>query len=327
MDRRSFIARVAGVIPAAPFAVRAQPSTSPEIGFLSIGSPAQWGPLLAAFRIGLKDAGYVEGRNVRIEFRWAGGRDDQLPILAADLVQRKIGVLVATGGPGPALAAKTTTSTIPIVFTLGADPIKLGLAASLGRPGGNVTGVTFITGQLNGKRIELLHELVPKASVIALLINPDNPNAGAVAKEAEEAARSLGRKVQVLLARSEQEIEAAFVALGKLRTGALFVESDGFFYNRRERVVELAARHAVPASFELREYVAAGGLMSCGTSLSEVYRSAGLYAGKVLAGVKPADLPILQPTKIDLVINLRTAKALGLPIPAPLLVRADELVQ
>lgn len=327
MDRRSFIGRVAGVVPATPFAARAQPSPNPEIGFLSIGSPGQWGPLLAAFRAGLKEAGYVDGRNVRIEFRWADGQDDRLPTLAADLVRRNINVLVATGGPGPVLAAKAATSTTPIVFTLGADPIKLGFASTLGRPGGNITGATFTTGQLSGKRVELLHEFVPKASVIALLMNPDNPNAETVAKEAQDAVRSLGREARVLHARTEEEVEAAFVAVGRLRTGAIFVASDGFFYSRREQFGALAARHAVPASFELREYVAAGGLMSYGSSLSEVYRSAGIYTGKILAGVKPAELPIQQPTKIDLVINLKTAKALGLPIPKSLLLRADELIQ
>jgi putative ABC transport system substrate-binding protein len=327
MDRRTFIGCATGCLVAVTLDARAQPSPSPVIGFLSIGSPARWGSLVAAFRGGLNEAGYLEGRNVRMEFRWADGQDDRLPALAADLLRRHVSVLVATGGPRPVLAAKAATSTTPIVFTLGADPIELGVVATLGRPGGNITGVTFITGQLNAKRVELLHELVPKASVIALLVNSDNPNAENVTKEVQDAARSLGRQVHVLRARTEQDIDAAFVTLVRLQAGALFVGSDGFFYNRREQLVALAARHVVPASFELREFVTAGGLMSYGASLAEVYRQAGIYTGKILTGAKPADLPVLQPTKVELVINLKTAKALGLTIPQSLLLRADEVIE
>ena len=327
MDRRTFIGCATGCLVAVTLDARAQPSQSPVIGFLSIGSPARWGSLVAAFRGGLNEAGYLEGRNVRVEFRWADGQDDRLSALAADLLGRHVSVLVATGGPRAVLAAKAATSTTPIVFTLGADPIALGVVATLGRPGGNITGVTFITGQLNAKRVELLHEFVPKARVIALLVNPDNPNAENVTKEVRDAARSLGRQVHVLRARTEQGIDAAFVALVRLQAGALVIGSDGFFYNRREQLVALAARHAVPASFELREFVTAGGLMSYGASLVEVYRQAGIYTGKILTGAKPADLPVLQPTKVELVINLKTAKALGLMIPQYLLLRADEVIE
>ena len=311
---------------AASLAAHAQQSASPTIGFLCIASATSWAPLVAAFRQGLTETGYVEG-NVGIEFRWAEGHADRLPALAADLVRRKVAVLVATGGPNPALAAKSATPTIPIVFTLGGDPVKLGLVGSLARPGGNITGVTFITGPLHTKRLQLLHEMVPKASVIALLMNPDNPLAEANARAVRDAAGSFGVQTRVLRARAVQEIDAAFGALARLRAGALFVASDGLFFDQREQVVELAARHAVPASYDLREFVTAGGLMSYGASLSEVYRQAGIYTGKILSGVRPADLPVLQPTKLEFVMNLRTAKALRLTIPSAVLARVDEVVQ
>jgi len=323
MDRRTLIGGAAVGLFAWPLVVRAQKSPIPLIGFLSSGSPAQWVPLIAAFRRGLNEAGYVERKNVAIEFRWAEGNYERLAAQADDLLRSQIAVLVATGGTTSVLAAKAATSTVPIVFTLGADPVKIGVVANLGRPVGNVTGVSFITGELHAKRLELLHELVPKAGVIALLVNPDNPSFEANAKAVQDAARSLGQQVRVLKARTATEIDAAFVALVQLRAGALFLVSDGFFLDRREQIAGLTARHAVPASFELREFVTAGGLMSYGASLVDVYRQAGIYTGKILNGVKPVDLPVLQSTKFELVINTRTAKALGLRIPQSLQVHAE----
>ena len=327
MNRRRFVSCAAGGLVAMSLEARSQPAPSQVVGFLSIGSPSKWVPLVAAFRGGLNEAGYRDGGNVRIEFRWAEGQDDRLAILAAELVRERVNVLVATGGPRSVLAAKGATSKTPIVFTLGADPVKLGVVATLGRPGANITGVTFITGQLNAKRLELLHALVPGTTVIALLVNPDNPNAESVTKEVQEAARSLGLRVHVLRARTELEIDTSFAALAGLQAGALFVGSDGFFYNRREQLISLATRHAIPASFELSEFVTAGGLMSYGASLLEVYRQAGIYSGRILGGAKPSDLPVLQPTKVDLVLNARTAKALGITMPQSLLLRAQEVIQ
>jgi putative ABC transport system substrate-binding protein len=323
MDRRTFIGTLTGSLLVASHAARAQKSAVPMIGFLCLGSPAQWAAFVAAFRTGLKETGYVEGQNVAIEYRWAEGQVDRLPALAAELVRRNAAVLVATGGSSVALAAQKATATIPVVFTLGGDPVKYGLVATLARPGANITGVTFLTTQLHAKRVELLHELVPKANVIAVLVNPENANAESAVMQAQEAARLLGQQVHVLQARTEREIDAAFAAVSQFRAGALFVASDGFFLYRREQFGAWAAHHAVPSSFELREFVAAGGLMSYGASLGEVYRQAGIYTGKILDGARAADLPILQPTKVELVINTRTAKALGLTIPQSLRVQAE----
>jgi putative tryptophan/tyrosine transport system substrate-binding protein len=323
MDRRTFIGRVAGGLLAVPLAARAQKSTIPVIGFLSAALPAQWTPFVAAFRQGLNEAGYVEGKNVAIEFRWAEGHYDRLPALAADLVHHQVTVLVATGGNVSVQAAKAATSTIPIVFTTGGDPVQLGLVASLGRPGGNATGVLVVPSQLVPKRLELVHELVPKAIAIILLVNPDSTFSDLASKEAQEAARSLGLQLQVLRARTEQEIDAAFATLVQLRAGALLVATDAFFTARREQFVALAARHAVPAIYEWREFVMAGGLMSYGASLAEAYRQAGIYTAKILNGAKPADLPVLQSTQFELVINMKTAKALGLTIPQSLRVQAE----
>jgi putative ABC transport system substrate-binding protein len=323
MDRRTFLGRVAGGLIAAPLVARAQQPAMPVIGFLSSASPAQWTYFVSAFRQGLNEVGYIEGKNVGIEFRWADGRYDRLPELAANLVSRQVAVVVASGGAGPALAAKAATSTIPIVYTGVGDPVGMGLVASLGRPGGNVTGVGFLAVELNTKRMELLHELVPKATVIALLINPDNPYVESNVRQAQGDARSFGQQLHVLRARNEQDIDAAFATLVHLRAGALVVGTDPLFGSRLEQLVGLAARHAVPTVFFLREFVTDGGLMSYGPSLFEAYRQAGIYTGKILNGAKPADLPILQPTKVELVINLKTAKALGLTIPQSLLVRAE----
>ena len=327
MKRRTFVALIGSAAIVRPLDVRAQPKASRVIGFLSLASSEPWAPFVAAFRQGLNETGYVEGKNVEIQFRSADFVDDRLAALATDLVRRNVAVLVVTGGPGPALAAKAATATTPIVFTLGTDPVRLGLVANLGRPGGNATGVTFITTPLHAKRLELLHELVPKASVVALLVNPDNPLVESNVKAVQGAARALGQQVQILKAHAAQEIDAAFAAAAQMHAGAFFVASDAFFFDRREQFAALAARHAIPASFDVREFATAGGLMSYGPSLSEVYRQAGVYVGRILNGAKPADLPVLQPTKVELVINLKTAKALGLTIPQSLLLRADEVIQ
>jgi len=325
MDRRTFIGRVAGGILAVPLASRAQTSSMPVIGFLSGQSPGSWAPYVAAFRNGLTETGYVEGKNVTIEFRWAEGHYDRLPALVAELIRRQVAVVVAGGGG--AREAKTATVTIPIVFTTGNDPVENGLVTSLAHPGGNATGVSFVPTELAAKRLELLHQLVPKVAAIAMVVNPVTTYAEPRARKVQEAARSFGLQLHVLNARTEQEIDAAFATLVKLRAGALLVDSDSFFNGRRDQFVALAARYAVPAIYDGREYVDAGGLMSYGGSITEVYRLAGIYTGKILKGAKPADLPILQPTKVDLVINLKTAKSLGISIPQSLLLRANEVIQ
>jgi len=322
MDRRTFIGRTVGGLLAAPLAARAQKSPTPVIGFLSSASLAQWTSFVAAFRQGLKEVGYIEDKNVAIEFRWADGHYDRLPALAANLVRRQVAVVVA-GGTRAVLAAKAATSTIPIVYTGVGEPVVIGLVASLGRPGGNITGVSMFALELDAKRTELLHELVPKATVIALLVNPEVRSTESNVRAVQEAARSLALPVHVLRARTEQEIDAAFATLVRLRTGALVVAPSPLFGNRREQIVGLAARYAVPTVFDLREFVAAGGLMSYGPSLFEIYRQAGIYTSKILNGTKPAELPVLQPTKFELAINTRTAKALGLTIPQSLRVQAE----
>jgi putative ABC transport system substrate-binding protein len=331
MDRRTFIGSIAVGLLAAPLAARAQQPAMPVIGFLLIASPASVAAAsiltgtLPGFQAGLVETGYIEGKSVAIEYRWAEFHYDRLPALAADLVGRHVAVLVAGGGT--ALVAKAATSTIPIVFVEQSDPVSIGLVANLGRPGGNATGVTTFAIDLDAKRLELLHELVPKASLIALLVNPDRATAEPQARAAQEAARSFGLHLQVLSARTEQQIDAAFTQLVQVRAGALLVSSDLFLDSRHEQIIGLAARHAVPTIFELRHWVAAGGLMSYGPSLFEAARQMGNYTGKILHGAKPTDLPVLQPTKFDLAINLKSAKGLGLTIPQSLLRRADEVIR
>ncbi len=321
MIRRNFIALVSVAAVGWPLATRAQRSSIPIIGFLSGQSPVPWAPYVAAFRNGLKETGYVEGRNVAIEFRWAEGQYSRLPALAADLVHRHVAVLVAAGGGSQ--EAKAATTTIPIVFTTGNDPVEAGLVASLAHPGGNLTGVSFVPAELAAKRLELLRQLVPKATAIAMILNPVQTSAESRARKVQEAAPSFGLQVHVLRARTEQEIDAAFASLGQLRAGALLVGTDAFFNARRDQFVALAVRYAIPAMLEGRESVAAGGLMSYGASIPEVYRQAGIYTGKILNGAKPADMPVLQSTKFELVINTKTAKTLGLTIPQSLRVQAE----
>jgi putative ABC transport system substrate-binding protein len=297
----------------------------PVIGYLSSYSPLN--PFVAGFRQGLSEAGYVEGQNVAIEYRWAEGHYDRLPALAADLVDRKVGVIAASGGDLSSRAAKSATSRIPIVSIIGGDPIEAGLVASLTRPGGNLTGVSFLDVELTSKRLELLTELVPRANVIALLENPSDPNAERIMRDAQEAARTKGVQLLILKASTESEIDAAFATLVQPRAGALLVGADPFFLTQREQLVALASRHAVPAIYSLRDFAASGGLISYGTSLTAVYRQVGVYVGKILNGAKPADLPVQQPTKFELVINLKTAAALGLTVPQSILARADEVIE
>jgi len=324
MRRRDLIILLAGAMGGWPSAVRAQQKAMPVIGFLGSTSPDPYAPFVAAFRQGLSEAGYVEGQNVVLEYRWAEARYDRLPALAADLVGRKVEVIAALGGTPSALAAKSATSTIPIVFSVG-DPVERGLVASLARPGGNLTGVSSL--DLTPKRLELLSELVPRANLIALLVNPSNATAKRVVQDAEEAARTKGVQLRILKASTESEINTAFATLVELHAGALILPSDPYLNSRREQVVALAARHAVPAIYDWREYPAAGGLISYGMSLPAAYRLVGVYAGKILKGAKPADLPVQQPTTFELVVNLNTARALGLTVPQLLLATADEVIE
>jgi putative tryptophan/tyrosine transport system substrate-binding protein len=326
VNKREFITLLGGAA-AWPLAARAQQPAMPVVGYLHSGSPSSYAHLVSAFRQGLKETGYVEGRNVAIDFRWAEGRYEQLPALAADLVGRRVAVIVAQGGDPPPLAAKSATSAIPIVFTISSDPVKLGVVDSLNRPGGNATGFWAYTSLLGTKRLELMRQLLPAATLIAVMVNPDNPNAHFDTTELQDAARTLGQAVSFIRASTETEIDAVFARLSDQRVFALLVNTDPFFLARRDQFVSLAARYAIPASYFVREFVAAGGLMSYGTSLADAYRQVGIYAGRILNGEKPADLPVVQPTKFDLVINTKTAKALGLTIPDKLLALADEVIE
>jgi len=328
VKRREFITLLGGAAVAWPLSARAQQPGMPVIGFLSGASSDTYQPFVAAFTEGLKQTDYLEGRNVAIEYRWAEGQFDRLPKLAADVVDRRPTVIMASGNTA-AVAAKRATATIPIVFTSGLDPIQIGLVTSFNRPEGNVTGVYTLTGEMPTKSLELLHELVPAASGIGLLLNPTNPNLSesVVVKEVEAAAHTLGKQIQVLEASTDAEIDAAFATLARLRAGALVIVADVFYNSRRERIAALALRHALPSIYARREYAVAGGLMSYGTSLSDIYRQAGVYVGRVLKGAQPADLPIVQSTKLELVINLNTAKALGLDLPPSFYWRADEVIE
>jgi putative ABC transport system substrate-binding protein len=325
--RREFITLLGGAAAAWPLTAAAQQSTMPTIGFLSSQTSSGYAPFVAAFHQGLKETGYVEGQNVAIEYRWAEGRIDRLPALAADLVQRRVAVIAATTAPA-VLAAKAATATIPVVFETAGDPIQLGLVASLNRPGGNITGVANLNLGIVPKRLELLRELVPAASVVGLLINPDNPAvAEPVARVSQAAARTLGLNLHVLNARSEGDFEQVFASLMQLRAGGLVIGPDAFFTARSRQLAALALRHTVPTIFQHREFVAAGGLVSYGGLTSDAYRLTGVYTGRVLKGEKPADLPVQQATKVELYINLRTANTLGITIPLPLSGRADELIE
>jgi len=326
MRRRDFIALICGTA-AWPFTGHAQQPVITTIGYLSTRSPGEATYVTDAFIRGLNEGGFIEGRNLAIEYRWAELQYDRLPALASDLVRREVKVIAAVGGIHSGLAAKAMTSTIPIVFVSAGDPVTLGLVSSLSRPAGNVTGISMITVGLAPKRLELLHELVPGTTVIAMLVNPTSPYAGSETSDVVASARAVGREVQILNASAVSEIDAAFPALVQRRAGALLVSGDPFFDSQRERIVELAARHAVPTIYQWREFATLGGLISYGSSIIEQYRQSGVYVSKILKGEKPVDLPVLQPTKIELVVNLKTAKALALTVPPSLLARADEVIE
>ena len=326
MKRRDFITLLGGAAATWPLAARSQQAAMPVIGFLYSGSPGTISKELVIFRQALAEAGYVEGRTVAVEYRWAEGQYDQLPALAAELVRRQVAVVVAVPIPA-ALAAKAATVTIPIVFSAAGDPVKLGLVDSLARPGGNATGVNFFQAELGAKQLGLLRELLPTAARIGLLVNPANANVEGVTKDVEAAASAIGVQIDVVGASDSREIEAAFATLVRNKAAALLVGADSFFFNRRLQLAILAARHAIPAVYFNREFAEAGGLMSYGTSLTEVYRQLGVYTGRILKGSKPADLPVVQSTKFEFVINLLSARALGLEIPPVLLARADEVIE
>jgi putative tryptophan/tyrosine transport system substrate-binding protein len=326
MMRREFMSLLGGAA-AWPLAARAQQAAMPVIGFLHSASPGPYARVLPGFHQGLKEAGYTEGRNVAVEYRWAEDRYDRLPALAADLVDRHVTVIAAPVTPA-ALAAKAATTTIPIVFLVGGDPVAIGLVASLARPGGNLTGVTNLTAQVGPKRLELLHALVPTAITVAVLVNPSSPElAEPQSQELQVAARSLGLQLHVLNASTEREIDMAFATVVQLRPGGLVIVPDPFFTNSSERLAALALRHAIPTIFQNPEFTAAGGLMSYGSNLRDLLRWSGLYTGRILKGEKPADLPVQQATKVELIINLKTARALGLEVPTSILVRADEVIE
>ena len=324
MKRREFITLLGGTAAMWPLAARAQQSM-PVVGFLNTRAPGQDAHLLAAFRLGLKESGYVEGQNVAVEYRFAEGRNDRLPGMAADLVRRQVAVIAANG---PAVvAAKAATTAIPIVFSVGLDPVTSGLVASLNRPGGNLTGDTILFDEVGPKRLELMRELVPTATIVAVLINPTYPTAETQSRDLRAAARTLGLEIRVLRASTERELDTAFATLVQLRAGGLVIGNDSFFNSRSARLAALMVRHAVPTIFQTREFAAAGGLVSYGGSIKDSYRQVGVYTGRILKGEKPSDLPVQQTTKVELIVNLKTAKALGLTVPITLLGRADEVIE
>jgi len=326
MRRREVITLIGGAA-SWPIAARAQQAAMPVIGFMHTASADQFTHLVSAFRTGLKEVGYIEGQNVVIEYRWAEGQYDRLPKFAADLVARQVSVLAATGGDLSGRAAKATNTTIPIVFEVGGDPVQLGLVASLNRPGGNLTGTTLLSAELAPKRLELLHDLVPKAINVALLVNPTSPDADAQAKELQAVAPAVGMQVQVFQAGNDSDLDDAFAAMAERNANALVLQADPFFTNRRDRLVSLANRHAIPAMYPFREFATAGGLMTYGADIAEVFRETGVYTGRILRGQSPADLPVLQPTKFDLVLNLKAAKALGITVPLTLQMTANDVIE
>jgi len=325
VKRREFITLLGGLV-TSPLAARAQQTPMPVIGVLHGASPDAYAPMVTALSLGLSEAGYAEGRNVTIEYRWAEGHYDRLPRLAAELVRQQVAVIV-TGGTPPAFAAKAATSTVPIVINVGIDPIQAGLVASLNRPGGNITGIALLTTELAQKRLELLHELLRTASTVAMLVNPATPLTVSETRGVQKAADSLGLQLHVLNASTEREIDTAFGTIVELRAGALVVSVDPFLNSQRNQIVALAARHVVPTIYGVREYALAGGLMSYGNDLADTYRQCGIYAANILKGAKPADLPVQQVTRVEFVVNLKTAKALGLTFPITLLGRADEAIE
>jgi len=327
MRRREFITLGGGAVIAWPLTAHAQQPAMPVIGWLSARSPAEAASVLQAFRQGLGQVGYFEGKNVTIEYRWAEGRYDRLPALAAELVSRQVTVIAATGGEPSPLAAKAATTTIPIVCTLGGDPVETGLVASLNQPGGNLTGTTIMTLEMASKRVDLVHQIAPTATAVAMLINPRFPGARAEAREVQHAARSLGIDINLLNASTESEIDAAFTAIVEQRNGALIIGTDPFLLGQRDQLVRLAARHMIPTIYFLREFVEAGGLMSYGPNIANGYRQAGVYVGLILNGANPAVLPIVRPTQFQIYLNIKTAKALGLQIPPLLLALADEVIE
>jgi putative ABC transport system substrate-binding protein len=325
--RRDFIMLLGGAAASWPLTARAQQPAMPVVGILGSVSPGPYSRFIEAIRQGLREAGYVEGRNVRIEYRWADGQYDRLTQLATELVDRGVAVIILVGGGPTTAAATAATATIPIVFNTGEDPVKTGAVAALNRPGGNATGVSLLTVAMEAKRLQLLHELVPTAAIVAIIVNPNNPQADQQLQELQAAARMLGIQVEAFKAGTPNEIDTAFANVVQRRAGALHMAGDAFFNTRREQFIVLSARHVLPTVFSLREFPAAGGLMSYGPSLADAYRQQGIYAGRILKGEKPAEMPVQQAVKVELVINLQTAKTLGLSIPLPLLGRADEVIE
>jgi ABC-type uncharacterized transport system substrate-binding protein len=327
IERRKFLATLGGAAATWPLVARAQQPATPVIGFLDTRSPDTIGDRLRGFRQGLKETGFAEHDNVTIVYRWAEGQYDRLPVLAADLVRRQVAVIVSGGGIPPALAVKAATTTIPIVFAVPQDPASIGLVASLARPGENLTGVNFFTTELAAKRLGLLRELVPGAARVAVLVNPANPNTEVTLKEVEAAARSMGLQLQVFNASTSQEIDAVFATIGRERPDGIFLGGDSFFIVRRVQLTNLTVRHAIPAAFSQREFTEVGGLISYGSKISDAYRQVGVYTGRILKGAKPADLPVVQSSKFELIINAQTARMLGLNVPPSLLALADEVIE